>query len=189
MADTKWKTYEEVAAHLLDIFAKHFGLSRVEGKQSVYGVRSGTDWTIDAKGISNGNETFVIIECRRHTTSKQDQEQLGSLAYRIIDTGAQGGILVSPLGFQSGAQKVAQANCIIHVELHPDSTPTEFFMRFLNQIFVGIQERCQISDHFEAKLIRRCATCGKNFTVRADERTCDACSPRLTTLHPKGSVR
>lgn len=176
MADTKWKTYEEVAAYLLAMFAKHFGMSRVEGKQSVPGLRSGTNWTIDAKGISSDDEALIIIECRRHTTSKEDQEQLGGLAYRIIDTGAQGGILVSPLGFQSGAQKVAQAEGIIHVELHQDSTPTEFSMRFLNQIFIGFQERCQVSDLFEAELIRVCATCGKKFTVRNDEHICDACS-------------
>jgi hypothetical protein len=176
MADAKWKTYEEVAAYLLGKFGEHFGLSRVEGKQSLLGLRSGTDWTIDAKGISIGAEAFVIIECRRHTTSKEDQEQLGGLAYRIIDTGAQGGILVSPLGFQSGAEKVAQAEGIVHVELHADSTPTEFAMRFLNQIFVGIHECCTLSDHCEVELIRVCEKCGKNFTVRANEQACDACS-------------
>lgn len=176
MADTKWKTYEEVATYLLDSLAEHFCLSRVEGKQSVHGLRSGTDWTIDAKGISSGTEAFVIVECRRHTTSKEDQEQLGGLAYRIIDTGAQGGILVSPLGFQSGAQKVAQAEGIVHVELHPDSTPTEFTMRFLNQIFVGILERCHIAVHIEAELIRGCKMCGKQFTVLADEHICNTCS-------------
>lgn len=175
MADTKWKTYEEVAAYLLGMFAEHFGLSRVEGKQSVDGLRSKTKWTIDAKGISSGAEAFIIIECRRHTTSKEDQEQLGGLAYRIIDTGAQGGILVSPLGFQSGAQKVAQAENITHVELHPDSTPTEFAMRFLNQMFVGIHERCHASDHINVALIRVCDTCGNNFTVLADEHTCNDC--------------
>jgi len=176
MADTKWKNYEEVAAYLLGKFAEYFGLLRVEGKQSIPGLRSGTAWTIDAKGISSGGEAFVIVECRRHTTSKEDQEQLGGLAYRIIDTGAQSGILVSPLGFQSGAQKVAQAERIIHVKLHPDSTPTEFAMQFLNQIFVGIHERCHISDHCEVELIRMCERCGKKFPVRTNEHVCDACS-------------
>ncbi|MBL8415280.1 MAG: hypothetical protein JNM42_12655 [Propionivibrio sp.] len=176
MADSKWQTYEEVAAYLLGNFSEHFGLSRVEGKQSIPGVRSGTDWTIDAKGICQGTEAFVIIECRRHTTSKQDQEQLDGLAYRIIDTCAQAGILVSPLGFQSGAEKVAQSEGIVHVELHEDSTPTEFAMRFLNKIFVGIHERCQLSGHCEAELRRVCEKCGEQFPVRANERMCDVCS-------------
>jgi len=172
----KWRTYEEVAAYLLNDFAEHFGLLRVEGKQSVPGLRSGTHWTIDAKGISRGAEAFVIIECRRHTASKEDQEQLGGLAYRIIDTGAGGGIMVSPLGFQSGAEKVAQAEGIAHVELHPDSTPTEFTMQFLNQIFVGFHERCHISVHFEAELRRACEKCCKQFTALADEHICNSCS-------------
>lgn len=176
MADTKWKTYEEVAACLLGQFREHFGLSRVEGTQTIPGLRSGTDWTIDAKGISCGAEAFVIIECRRHTTSKEDQEQLGGLAYRIIDTGAQGGILVSPLGFQLGAEKVAQAEGIVHVQLHQDSTPTQFTMQFLNKIFIGIQERLHISDHFEEEVIRVCEKCGKKFTVRANEKACSVCS-------------
>ena len=176
MADTKWRNYEEVATYLLDKFADHFGLSRVEGKQPLLGIRSGTEWTIDAKGIRQGSEAFVIVECRRHTTTKQDQEQLGGLAYRIIDTGAEGGILVSPLGFQSGAEKVAQSEGIVHVELHEDSTPTEFSMRFLNQIFVGIHERCHASDRCDATVTRLCEKCGERFSARGSERKCERCS-------------
>jgi len=51
MADKVWSTYEEVATYLLDRNAKEFGLEKVEGKQSVLGQRSGTNWVIDAKGI------------------------------------------------------------------------------------------------------------------------------------------
>ena len=66
---TKWQSYEEVATYLLNQFASEFGLSKVEGKQSVLGLRSQTNWEIDAKGIREGNEGFVIIECRRYETS------------------------------------------------------------------------------------------------------------------------
>lgn len=86
-----WKSYEEVAAYSLNHFAKEFELTRVEGKQTVHGFKSGTDWEIDAKGVREGpNQGFVIIECRRYTSSRQNQEKLGSLAYRILDTGASG---------------------------------------------------------------------------------------------------
>lgn len=176
MADTEWRTYEEVAAYLIGRFAEHFGLVGAEDKQSIGGLRSGTDWTIDAKGVTSGAEAFVIIECRRHTTSREDQEQLAALAYRILDTGAHGGILVSPLGFQSGAKKVAEAENIVHVELHPDSTPEEFAMQFLEKIFIGVHTRSRAIDHFEAKIIAVCTNCGKRFTMRHDERVCDACS-------------
>src|SRR4051794_28061593 len=81
--ETKWRTYEEVARFLLDQYAKEFGLQRVEGKQKVRGERSGTYWEIDAKGIREGDDGIILVECRRYTTSKQSQEKTGALAYRI----------------------------------------------------------------------------------------------------------
>lgn len=175
MTNARWKDYEAVAAHLLNQFSEHFNLARVEGKQVVHGNRSSTNWTIDAKGVVEGSDAFVIVECRRHTTSKQDQEQLAGLAYRIMDTEAEGGILVSPMGFQSGAAKVANSERIVYVELHPDSTVEEFSMRFLNQLFLGMHERCSVSDSCFSVLSRPCAICGKSFTVQVDEQTCESC--------------
>jgi hypothetical protein len=75
MAD-KWQSYEEVATYLLNQCAQEFGLSKVEGKQTIPGLRSDTEWEIDAKGVKEGNEGFVIIECRRYTTSRQSQLDL-----------------------------------------------------------------------------------------------------------------
>jgi hypothetical protein len=56
-----WQSYEEVAAYLLNCFAKKFGLVRVESKQKVKGKRSGTTWAIEARGVREGNERFVIV--------------------------------------------------------------------------------------------------------------------------------
>jgi len=144
--EQSWKTYEEVAAYLLNQFAKEFGLAKVEGKQIIEGCCSGTKWEIDAKGVKTGNEGFVIVECRRYTTSKQNQEKLSSLAYRIIDTGAEGGIIVTPLGIQEGAQKIAKAKNIINVTLDPNSTPNGFGMQFLNKIMIGLCDRVTVND-------------------------------------------
>ena len=174
--DTTWQTYEEVATYLLNKFAKEFGFSRVEGKQSLSGKRSGTTWEIDAKGYRQGTEGFVIVECRQYKKSKQNQEKIGALAYRILDTGAVGGIVVSPLGVQSGAQLIAAAEGIITVQLHGDSTPTEFAMQFLNKIFVGIHEHLNASDSCDAEIVRRCVQCGKTFSVPKNESICPACS-------------
>ena len=126
----KWESYEEVAAYLLNEFAEEFGLGRVEGKQFVEGQRSGTQWEIDAKGVREGNQAFVIVECRRYTTSKQSQGKVGELAYRIIDTGADGSILVSPLGLQEGATKIAAAENIISVHLNENSTRHEYLSNY-----------------------------------------------------------
>ena len=148
----KWKSYEQVATHLLDLFASDFGLDRVEGKQHVEGHHSGTKWEIDAKGVCNGNDGFINVECRRYTTSKQNQEKTGALAYRIIDTGADGGILVSPLGLQEGAERLAKAENIVEVRLDENSTNHEYLMKFLNKTMIGLHDTISVSDDVTAEL-------------------------------------
>lgn len=145
--EQRWKTYQEVAAYLLDRVALELGLERVEGEQHVVGQRSGTTWRIDGKGFRVGDEGFVIMEARRYTTSKQKQEQVGGLAYRIIDTGAAGGIMVSPLGLQEGARKVAAAENIVTVHMDENSTTTDYILEFLNKAFIGVSDTITVTDH------------------------------------------
>jgi hypothetical protein len=131
----RWRRYEEAAQLILDELASHFGLNRVEAKQSIPGLRSGTTWEIDAKGVV-GSEAFVIVECRRDTTSALKQEAIGALAYRILDTGAEGAIVVTPIGLQEGAEKVASAERIVCVRLSADATPQQFAIEFLGNVIV-----------------------------------------------------
>jgi hypothetical protein len=149
-----WDSYEQVAAYLLDqIIADVLGLERVEGKQSLAGNRSGTQWEIDGKGVKLQDGGFVIIECRRYTKSKQKQEQVAGLAYRILDTGAEGGIVVSPFGLQEGAAKVAAAENIQTVFMNENSTRTEYILRFLNNIFVGLSDTVNVTDGLKVEII------------------------------------
>lgn len=139
MSDKNWESYEDIAAYLLNSFATDFGLGKVEGKQIVPGA-SGTKWEIDAKGYSEDGTAFVIVECKRYTTSKVSQEVLAGLAFRIVDTGASGGIIVTPLGFQEGAKKVAAHVGVHTVRLNEDCTRTDYFLQFLNKICVGLSD-------------------------------------------------
>ena len=132
----QWRKYEQVATEILSRIRNELRLSSVEGKQSITGL-SGTDWELDAKGIAQGSDAFVIVECRRHTTGKIKQEAVAALAFRIQDTGASGGVLVSPLGFQEGAEKVAASANIQSAVLNADATPEQFALRFLGNLFVG----------------------------------------------------
>lgn len=145
MSERTWQTYEEVAAHLLSEIAHELGLERVEEKQIRRGERSKTKWEIDALGFQTGSESIVLIECKRFPHKKISQGIVADLAYRIIDTGAAGGIIVSPLGFQEGAARVAAAEGIISVQLNPDASPSEYMMRFLNQLRFGAVERMTAS--------------------------------------------
>ncbi len=141
-----WKSYEDVARYFLNHFRQEFGLERVDPKQKIAGS-SGTSWEIDAKGVCEGdNSAIMLVECRQHRSKPLNQEAVGGLAYRIIDTRAAGGIIVSPLPLQDGAKKVAEANQIVHVRLGPDSTPENFAISFFNKVFVGLTERLTISE-------------------------------------------
>lgn len=175
MESIEWKSYEEVARYLLNQFASEFGLSHVEGKQLVAG-KSGTNWAIDAKGVREGDGAIVVIESRRNTTARQSQEKIAALAWRIGDIGAAGGIIVSPLKLQKGAEKVARAGSVLHVELHQDSTSTEFCMKFLNKLFVGLHEHLTLTEKIEAEVHRTCAACGNRFLVHENEKLCSTCS-------------
>jgi len=104
-----WESYEQVAVFLLDRMAEKFDLRLVEGKHKVEGHRSGTIYEIDGKGVAANGGGFIILECRRYTASRLKQEHVAALVYRILDTGAKGGIIVSPLGLQEGARKIAEA--------------------------------------------------------------------------------
>ena len=178
-----WETYEEVAAYLLNRFAKEFGLRYVEGKQKIQGRRSGTEWTIDARGVAESDEVFFIVECRRYTKSKQNretkqnQEKVGGLAYRIRDTGAAGGIIVSPFGLQEGAAKIAAAENIVSVRLTADSTPTEFVIQFFDKLCLGIRGKSTSYGIVTPRYVRPCAQCGKKFEVAGDRLLCNECDP------------
>lgn len=131
-----WQTYEEVAVHLLNRLSEQFGLNRVEEKQEVEG-ESGTTWEIDGKGVREGDDAFVILECRRYPSNRVAQEEVGGLAFRISDTGAEGGIIVTPIGLQEGAKKVAEHTDVQTVQLDEDSTTTDYILTFLDRVFIG----------------------------------------------------
>jgi hypothetical protein len=151
---TSWRSYEKVAEYLLDRMADHFGLGRVEGKQLVAGA-SGTSWEIDAKGVKDNDAGFVIIECRRRTKQGVSQGQIGKLVFKIQDTGAVEGIIVSPLPLQSGAKIVAAAQRIQQVQLSPNSTTTDYVVSFLERIFYGksLNEKADARDSIDATFI------------------------------------
>ena len=142
-----WERYEQTAQYLLNEFATHFGLGRVEGKQLVPG-ESGTEWEIDAKGVKVDGEGFLIVECRRWKSSLS-QGQVAELAYRVRDARAQGGILVTPTELQKGARKVAEYESIHHVILDKDSTTEAYVIELLDKVFIGVRETLYVSVRFE----------------------------------------
>lgn len=79
---------------------------------------------------------------------------MGGLAYRIIDTGAAGGIIVSPLGLQEGAAKVAEAENIRSVHMDENSTRTDYMFRFLKEVFVGVSDTVRVTESVTITITR-----------------------------------
>jgi hypothetical protein len=174
-SDKKWRDYEEVSTYLLNRLRQELGLTKVEGKQKLAG-KSGTEWNIEAKGIRNDDGGIIIIECRRNTTRRQNQERIAGFAWRITDTGAQGGIIVNQLGLQKGAKLVAKAGNIVSIIIDANSTPENFAVEFLNKIFLGLTFNTgSIKISAVPTLLRKCTICGKTFTVKDNETVCKVC--------------
>lgn len=167
-----WKSYEEIAAYVLNQCAAQFGLSRVDGKQDVAG-KSGTDWEVDARGWTEGDTAHFLVECKKHEKTAISQAITGSLAYQILDTDASGGFLVSPLGLQSGAKKVAASNNIHEIKLDPRSTTSTYFGEWLGKLHVGFTEELnlQASEHLLIKSIDKEGVEAVVYDSAKDERS------------------
>ena len=137
---------------MLNQIAGESGLKLLEGKQTLEGKVSGTEWEIDAKGVALDGK-FLIVECRRHTTRPLEQEDVAGIAWKIYDVGAGGRITVTPLGLQEGAKLVAKASNIISVTLGPDSTTKDYILEFLNKVSIGVSvsERGKLSDSISCR--------------------------------------
>src|SRR5947209_3865420 len=110
--------YEVVTRAILQSCREQLGFKEVRPKRKLPGA-TGTQWEIDATCYQVASDGMILVECRRHTTSKIDQEQVGGLIFRIIDTGAEGGLIVTPLGYQEAAKLVAKAHKVTLATLNP----------------------------------------------------------------------
>lgn len=132
-----WEEYEKAARVALQALSEELGLSTVEMKQVLVG-KSGTDWEVDAKAWCKDSEKFLVVEARRYRNSRLNQEQIASVAFRVEDVGAKGGVVVSPLPLQSGAAMVAASANIEHVRLTSESTPELYLAEYMGKRYHGV---------------------------------------------------
>ncbi|NLE05784.1 MAG: restriction endonuclease [Crenarchaeota archaeon] len=176
--DAKWELYEETAVKILNDLKSHFNLDQVNGKQKIKGNL--TTWEVDAKGICQNGEGIIIVECKRYKKKGINQDILAGLAFKIKDIGANGGIVVSPIGFQTGAAKIAAAENIIEVKLDPDCTTTDYICKFLDKVFIGagVIMNQSLGLTVTAEVVRICRKCNERFSVLSDEFICQKCNVR-----------
>ena len=133
MSKTTWETYEQVTEEILREAGSILGIDLVESKQKVTG--QATDWEVDVKAVDTSTGKTVLVECKRHGR-RVNQATVASLAYQIQDTRANRGIIVTPIGLQEGAQRIAAMHNIQVVRLSADSDIENFVAYLADRVFV-----------------------------------------------------
>jgi hypothetical protein len=160
--------YEQVTRAILEDLREHLGLTRVMPKGTFDGA-SGTEWQIDASSYRAKTGALVLVECRRKTTSRIKQEEVAGFAYRIRDIGAGEGLMVTPIGYQTGAQLVASAEKIGTATLNADATATDYLITIGERLFRGLSAQDSgVGADRVAFIERRCGTCGEQLEPRGD---------------------
>jgi hypothetical protein len=136
LAEKQWVTYEEVVAQLLDTFAAYFGVERNEVSLNNL---PGTTYEVDGKGFSRGNLGYFFIECRRYINTSQSRADVCAFAFQVEDTGAIGGIIVSPLVLKEGLTIVSEAKNVKRVQ-HNGLLDKHPLLSFLNSVMYGHSE-------------------------------------------------
>ncbi|MBK1853093.1 MULTISPECIES: hypothetical protein [unclassified Marinobacter] len=146
MSQPVWKRYESASREILQHFASELGIISVDGEAVLPGS-SGTKWHVEGTATCLDEGGFLILECRRYTAKRLNQESLGGLAFRILDTGGAGAIIVTPLPLQQGAKLVAESQNIVPVEIAEWSTAQHYLARILGKTFhgFGYVEAIQVS--------------------------------------------
>jgi hypothetical protein len=106
-----WRQYQEDAA----IVFRNLGLS-AEVDKKVEGVRGTHDLDVYVSGKIYGLQVRWIVECKAWQSNIPKEKALALLAI-VQDIGADKGILLSEIGFQSGAIKTARATNLILTSL------------------------------------------------------------------------
>jgi len=99
----------------------------VEEKQKVKGL-SETEWEVDVLAYNVDGGKLVLVECKHRSKAALPQDSLAGFAYKIKDTNADHGIIVTTIGLQEGADKIA------------------------NQIFVKKTDNVRLVESFKAEL-------------------------------------
>jgi hypothetical protein len=147
--DKEWESFEDVFRAVLDRHKDFFELEEVEpGPKEVTGkARKVRPWDIEVVGYRRGSRRLVLFECK-HRSRNVEPEAAGGFAYRIEDTGAETGYFVTPLDKRlgKGAREIADYEQIGHVQLARNSTPDDYTMKFLDNMFIGVSETIHCND-------------------------------------------
>lgn len=158
MTNPDWKNFEDVFRAILAMHMNFFELEKVEptSKPVPGHARKFKPWAIDVVGYRKGTKRLVLFEVKRRGRNVEP-EQAAGFAYRILDTEAEAGYIVTTMGrdLSSGAKEIADYEKIGHIQVEKDSTPDDYTMKIADNMFVGVTDTVKVSEHIEAIVERR----------------------------------
>ncbi len=146
-----WEIYEDATTDLLNNIRDQLGLRKIGTKQKVKG-KSGTEWEVDVVVYNADDGRLVLVECKRRSKSTLPQKTLAELAYKIDDTDAARGIIVTTIGLQEGAKKIAKAEKITEIKLDLNATTENYIAQIANQIFIKNTDKLAVKEHLEIEV-------------------------------------
>jgi hypothetical protein len=117
---------EEYESFVSQVIASLVGFQVFEGRTYV-GRISGRNIKVDVSFVLNvagGADVLVLVECK-HYKSKVPVDDVEEFHSKIDDIGAHKGILITTIGFQSGALKAAKGRRIALALLTKEPQPGE----------------------------------------------------------------
>lgn len=147
MSKKEWERYEDVARQVIDDIKSHLGLSLVNEDKIEFKKKDGGKCEIDISAYDMSDGKLVLVESRKKNKSL-NQEEVHGFAYRIQQTGAKRGIIVTTIGLQQGAQIAADGAKITLIRLNEGSTKEEYVAKITQQIFLKITDKCKMGISF-----------------------------------------
>lgn len=136
----EWETYEDVARQLIDDIKIYLGLSLVNEDKREFKKNDGGKCEIDISAYDLSDGKLVLVECRKKK-KRLSNEEIDGFAYRIQQTNAKRGIIVTPLGLQQGARIAADGAKISLIRLDENSNKENYIARITQQIFLKVTDQ------------------------------------------------
>ena len=134
-----WERYEDVARQLIDDIKSYLGVSMVNPDKKEFQKKDGGICEIDVSAYDMGDGKLVLVECRNRK-KRLSQEEVHGFAYRIQQTNAKRGIIITPIGLQKGARIAADGARIGLVKLEPNSTPDNYIAQLTQLLIIKITD-------------------------------------------------
>jgi hypothetical protein len=134
-----WETYEDVARQLINDIKSYLGLSMVNPDKKKFPKKDGGRCEIDVSAYNMSDGKLVLVECRKENR-RLIQEEVHGFAYRIQQTNAMRGIIVTTIGLQEGGVIAANGAKIQTIKLDPSSTLDNYIAQFIGFLAIKLTD-------------------------------------------------